>query len=402
MARVVIAGAGPAGAVLAYLLARRGVEVVLLERHTDFAREFRGEVLQPGGLEPFRQMGLWKQLEAVPHTTLGALELYLNGRRVARAAFDPEAFGDYQPRWLSQPALLEMLVQEAAQHPSFTLERGANVRSLVEQDGRVVGVRLVGDREVRGDLVVGADGRSSAVRRRARLPQQADRAPMDVVWCKLPLPEFLAGDPHARFYAGAGHLAVAAPVYDDALQLAWIIEKGSYGELRERGVPEYLEEMARHVSPDLAAHVHRHRDDGVSPFLLSVVADRVTEWTRPGLLVIGDAAHTMSPVGAQGINIAIRDAVVAANHLVPTFREGPDPAAIDRASRAIQDERLREVSLIQRIQAQPPRVVLRNTWWSRLALRAAMPLLAAAVPLARNGPLFRRFAFGVTDVRLQV
>jgi 2-polyprenyl-6-methoxyphenol hydroxylase-like FAD-dependent oxidoreductase len=402
MSRVLVVGAGPGGATLAYLLARRGIDVVLFERQRDFAREFRGEVLFPSGLEPFRQMGLWNELNAVPHVELGAVELYVNGAKLVRAAFDAVTFGELAPRWTSQPALLEMLIEQTQRFPNFRFERGTAVRGLIMDNGRVVGVTLSHGSEERGDLVVGADGRTSIVRRRSEVEVREDATPMDIVWCKLPLPDYLRSDPHIRGYVGNGHLLISAPVYDGRLQMAWIIAKGSYGELRERGMPACLDEMAAHVSPDLAAHLRRHREDAVQPFLLSTVSDRVRRWSRPGMLLIGDAAHTMSPVGAQGLNIAIRDAIVGANHLIPTFEADGSPPAVDAACRRIERERLREVAQIQRLQALPPRIILRDSWWSRLALSAAARLLGSDIARARGGVAFRRFAFGVTEVELSV
>jgi 2-polyprenyl-6-methoxyphenol hydroxylase-like FAD-dependent oxidoreductase len=404
--RVIVVGAGPAGASLAFLLARRGVEVILLERQTDFAREFRGEVLLPGGLEALHQMGLASELDSVPHVTLERVEIYVNGRPRVRAGFDPETFGPLAPRWMSQPGLLELLVAKAGAHPSFRLERGATVRNLVHADGRCVGVRVLGaagERELRADLVVGADGRSSVVRRRAELREDRDATPMDVVWCKLPLPEYARRDRVLRGYLGGGHLLLAAPIYDGRLQIAWVIRKGSFGELQERGMPACLEEMAKHVSPDLAEHLRRHAHDAVEPFLLWTVSDRVRDWTAPGLLVIGDAAHTMSPVGAQGINIALRDALVAANHLVPALlATDADPAALDAACRRVQAEREPEVAAIQRLQARAPRILLNRAWWAR-GLLWILPLLVGPDPLrGRGGAVFRRIAFGTTEVKLVV
>ena len=403
--RVIVVGAGPAGAALAFLLARRGIEVVLLERHTDFAREFRGEVLLPGGLEAVDQMGLWDAFDRIDHVKLEALELYVNRKRRLRTSFVPDGFGRYAPRWVSQPALLEMLVEKAAAFPAFRLERGAAVRALVHEGGRCVGVRVLaaaGERELRADLVVGCDGRSSMVRRRAGLPEAQDPVPMDVVWCKLPLPAYAIRDKPLRGYVGGGHLLLAAPVYGGLLQIAWLIRKGAFGELRERGMPACLEEMAKHVSPDLAGHLRRHARDAVQPFLLSTVSDRALEWSRPGLLVIGDAAHTMSPVGAQGLNIALRDALVAANRLVPVLLARGGAAEIDAAARAVQDERVPEVSEIQRIQAVPPRVLFRDAWWTRLLLRIVPLLLGSELARGRRALLVRRFLFGVTEVRLSV
>jgi len=406
MAHVLVVGAGPAGATLALLLARRGLQVTLLERHADFAREFRGEVLMPSGLDVIRQVGLWDELQSVPQVTLPAIELYVAGRRRARADFSRAAVGELQPLWISQPGMLEMLVAKAAEGPGFRLERGVAVRALLEKDGRITGVRALSpdghEQEHRADLVVGADGRTSVVRKRGGLEVDSDPTPMDVVWCKLPRPDFSRRAPALRAYFGTGHLLLAAPVYDDKLQLAWIIRKGSFGELRERGMPECLEEMAGFVSPDLAGHIREHRHASVEPFLLWTVSDRVREWTRPGLLVIGDAAHTMSPVGAQGINIALRDAVVAANHLVPVLEAGAGPDAIDAAARRVQEERVPEVRAIQRLQAGPPRVLFSNAWWARQVLRIAPLAMRLDIARGRRGNLFGRFGFGVTDVRLRV
>ncbi len=226
---------------------------------------------------------------------------------------------------------------------------------------------------------------------------------MDVVWFKVPRPDFQSADPHARLYLGHGHLLIAAPIYDAKLQVAWIIPKGSFGEIRERGLPQCIEAMARHVSPDLAKHLMEHRDRATEPFLLRVVSDRVEAWAKPGALLIGDAAHTMSPVGAQGLNIALRDAIVAANQLVPVLGGRATASDIDAAARRVQQERLREVATIQRLQAIPPRILLRDTWWSRAALRI-LPLLARAniVRGRRGGAVFRRFSRGVTTVHLEV
>lgn len=402
MSRVIVVGAGPAGATLAYLLARRGTETLLVERQHDFAREFRGEVLFPGGMEPFRQMGLGEALDAVPHVELKAAEIHIRGRQPIRADFDLAAFGGTLPRWTSQPALLEMLVAQASAHPHFRLERGIRVREVIEDDGRVVGVELQDGRREQADLVVGADGRTSLVRRRSQIPVDEDSVPMDVVWCKLPQPSYLDSDPHIRAYVGGGHLLIAAPTYDDRMQIAWIIEKGRYGDVRAEGMPACLDEMAQHVSGDLAEHIRAHREDSIQPFLLSTVSDRVRHWSKPGMLLIGDAAHTMSPVGAQGLNIAIRDAVVAANRLVPVLEGEAGQEAIDAAAQAIEAERIPEVAWIQRMQARAPPVILRDTWWTRLLLGVVPRLLASDIARARRGNVFRRVAFGVTDVSVAV
>ncbi len=403
MARVVIVGAGPAGAALAYLLARRGIDTTLLERHSDFEREFRGEVLMPSGRDALAQMGLDSEVERLPRSDLRAIEFYFRGRRLARVTPPADGLGGALPTWLPQPALLEMLVAQSEKTGAFRLERGATVRDLVRENGRVVGVRAqtpAGEREFRGDLVVGADGRASAVRRRAEIPVQHAWVAIDVVWCRLPRPAFLDADPHFRFYVGGGHLCLVAPVPGNAIQIGWVIRKGAFGELRRRGIAEWIDTLAAHVSPDLAEHLRAHRNDAVQPFLLDAVSDRVARWTLPGLLLIGDAAHAMSPVVAQGINIALRDAIVAANRLVPVLSGAAAPAEIDAAAAGVEAERLPEVAEIQRIQSFPQRVILSNAWWAGLVLRVVPRLIARNV--GRGGALFRRIAFGVTEVKLRV
>ena len=402
---VIIVGAGPAGAVLGFLLGRSGVRTTLLERHADFTREFRGEVLMPGGLEPFQQMGLWKQLNDVPHVVIERMKLYANGKHVVELELSASVFGRYRPRWVSQPDLLEMLVAEAARFPNFRLIRGTAVRDLIRKNDRVVGVTLAGDtdnRELRGDFVIGADGRASKVRACSDLTVKRDPIPMDVVWIKVPRPKERKGslDNELRAYAGGGHVLICAPTPDGKLQLGWLIAKGSFRDLRSRGLPALLDEMSMHVDADLAQHLEQHRKESTKPFLLSVVSDHVYSWTTPGMLLIGDAAHAMSPVGAQGINLAIRDAIVASNHLGPVFRTGSHLSECDAAAQAVQAERMEEVTTVQRLQSYPPKVLLRNAWWTRTLLHLLPYFMRGDARQFRNESVLRQFAWGVSDVRI--
>jgi 2-polyprenyl-6-methoxyphenol hydroxylase-like FAD-dependent oxidoreductase len=397
MARTLIVGAGPAGAALAVLLARRGVEVALLERHVDFAREFRGEALMPSGVDALRQMGI--TLDGVPQVPLEVLEVYRGARRLLRV--DATALGVTGPRIVSQPALLERLVAEAARAPSFRLERGVAVRDLVWEGGRVVGVRA-DEREWRADLVIGADGRASVVRARAGLAAEGSPQAFDVVWGKVPLPAFLAGRPTARAYFGRGHAALVFPAADGRLQVGWIIAKGSFGELRRRGMEAWIADMAGHVSPDLAAHLRAHATDVTHPFLLDVRCERLARWSRPGLLLLGDAAHPMSPVGGQGINIALRDALVAANHLGAALGGGASAAAVDLAAERVQSERLPEVIDIQGLQRAAPRVLFGPSRVRAFVFDRLLPFLVRTGLAARvAGAVFDRFANGVARVRLE-
>ncbi len=405
MAHVAIVGAGPGGAALAWLLARRGIGVTLIERQTDFDREFRGEVLMPSGIDAVRQMGLGDAFDALPHAAPRVLDLHINGRRVRRFTL-PEVIGE-TPRMVSQPQMLEMLVARCAGFEGFTLLRGESVSELVEKDGRTVGVRLAGPaaREIRADLVVGADGRGSKVRRRAGLHDESDAELFDVVWFRLPMPDALREVGGAvQVFVRPGQACLAFPTFDDRMQVGWIIEKGRFGDLRRRGTDAWLADVSSQIVGPLGDHVARSRDALERPFVLDVVCYLLQRWTAPGVLLIGDASHPMSPVGGQGLNIALRDAIVAANHLVPPLLAGADPAALDAACAAVQAERYPEVKEVERFQRIPPRFFFRGGFWVPIVLGLGSLVLRS--PLARRPrrlpAITRTFLHGVREVRLEV
>jgi 2-polyprenyl-6-methoxyphenol hydroxylase-like FAD-dependent oxidoreductase len=398
MSHVVIVGAGPAGASLGYMLAGRGIEVTLLERRRDFAREFRGEILMPGGIAALEQMGVGEQLADLPCHRQSSIDVYLNGRQLFNETIDDA--DDLRILAVSQSALLEMLVDLAALNGSFKLIRGASVRELSRDGERVTGVRIrtdEGEQELQADLVIGADGRNSVVRRQADLASREVSPPMDIVWCKLPCPDNWPG---VRAYAGRGHLLIAYHTWGDMLQLGWVILKGTFGDLRSRGIEQWVEEMANHVSADFAQHLHAHRESVEKPFLLDVACDCVDCWSVPGVLVIGDAAHTMSPVGGQGINIALRDAIVAEKHLVPVLlHPQTDQGSLAAALAAIQAERMPEIREIQELQAQPPEIILSRAWWGEPVRGLLGALLSMPAVRRRAGGRVGAFFYGVTDVQ---
>ncbi len=401
--RVAIVGAGPAGAALAFMLARRGIAVTLVERQSDFAREFRGEGLMPGGVEALAQMGLGADLESLPQARIEALDVYLNRRHrlhIDASALPPET---PLPRFVSQPALLEMLVAQAGKHAGFELLRGASVRDLMHGAGRVTGLRVDGaggTRELPADFVIGCDGRASLVRKRANLERPREAQGFDVVWCKLPLPPFMRG--RLRGCVGRGHLAIVFEAPDGLLQLGWAIDKGTYGDIRRAGIEHWIEELAATVPDDLAGWIRGHAREVSQPFVLDVVCDHLDVWSAPGVLLLGDAAHPMSPVGAQGINIALRDAVVAANHLGPALLRRDTPDELDRAARRISEERLPEVKEIQALQRGAPAVLFQRTLGARLLMGIVVPF-ALRTGLARLAVarVFPRFARGTRAVRLE-
>jgi 2-polyprenyl-6-methoxyphenol hydroxylase-like FAD-dependent oxidoreductase len=403
---VMIVGAGPAGALLAYLLASRGVAVTLIERQSDFAREFRGEALMPSGVDAIAQSGLGALLDRVPHATPDALSLYRDGKLALRANAAEVLPPGARALIVSQPHLLEAIVERASESEGFTFMRGAVVRDLLRDAlGRVRGVRVDterGPRETPARLVIGADGRSSVVRRRGGFAVRKIGAPLDVVWAKLPWPACYGDSRPVRGYLGNAHLLIAIPAPDGLLQIAWVIRKGSFGELRSRGPEQWVHEMAAHVSADLADHLRAHAGEITRPFLLDAETDRVLGWSRRGALLIGDAAHTMSPVGAQGINLALRDALVAANQLVPALQGDADDARLDAAAARIEAERGPEIDAIQEIAQRPPRIVM-GTFPGAELVRALVLALAGTAPgrraIARVGGLLLH---GVREVKLAV
>jgi 2-polyprenyl-6-methoxyphenol hydroxylase-like FAD-dependent oxidoreductase len=404
--RVVIVGAGPAGMALAYLLARRGVDVTVLETHLDFARVFRGEGLQRSGIDAFRQMGLGEQFDRIPHIEARTIEIYSGGRLLVRA--DPAGLGRGQARLVSQPALLQLLADEAGKYPSFRLERGVTMRDFLRENGRVVGVRASatdkdGPREYRADLVVGADGRNAATRKHSGFPEFSAPQSYDILWLKVPYPDSYPDRTTGVFEMAPSRAAVAFPTADGQLQVGFVIPKGGYAALRARGAEKWTEELIGRLPAYLADHLRAHREAVAGATLLNVVCGRLTEWTAPGLLLIGDAAHPMSPVGGQGVNIALRDALVAANHLCPVLTAGGDPSAIDAATRRVQDERWPEIEAVQQMQENQARLLFAPDRWSSRLMHRLLPLLV------RTGLLqwlhrkeYRLMSDGVVPVRLMV
>jgi 2-polyprenyl-6-methoxyphenol hydroxylase-like FAD-dependent oxidoreductase len=402
-AQVLIVGAGPAGMALAYLLARRGVGVTVLEAHHDFARAFRGEGLQRSGIDAFRQMGLGEAFDRLPHVEPKAVEVYSHGRLVVRA--DPAGLGRAQARLVSQPALLQLLADEAGRFPGFRLEFGVAVRDFRRDDAaRVVGVRATaadGPREYRADLVVGADGRHAATRKHSGLPEWLTPQGFDVLWLKVPFPDDYPDRAMGLFDMAADRAAVAFPTADGQLQVGFVILKNSFAALRT--TDGWADQLIARLPAFLADHLRARREAVTGATLLNVVCGRLTEWAAPGLLLIGDAAHPMSPVGGQGVNLALRDALVAANHLVPVLTAGGGPAAIDTAARRVRDERWPEIVAAQQIQEHQARMMFTpDGWRTRLVHRLLPWLLRTGLFALLNRRESRLMSEGFVPVRLAV
>jgi len=316
--RCCIAGGGPAGIMLGLLLARTGVEVLVLEKHADFLRDFRGDTIHPSTLEVMHELGLLEDLLKLPHQKAPRLNAQVGGLALTVADFThlPTRCGfiAFMPQW----DFLNFLAERGARYPTFTLRMQAEMTGLVEEAGCVVGLQATtpdGPLEVRASLVVGADGRHSVVRARAGLQVDEFGAPMDVLWFRLSRRPGDSEDPVARFEMGRIFIMLNR---GEHWQCGFVIPKGSLAQLQERGLPAFRNGVAQ-LAPFVADRVGE-LSDWAAIKLLTVQVDRLTRWYRPGLLCIGDAAHAMSPVGGVGINLAIQDAVAASNLLAAPLR----------------------------------------------------------------------------------
>ncbi len=316
---VCVAGGGPAGLMLALLLARSGVRVVLLEKHADFLRDFRGDTVHPSTLDLLDQLGLGDPLAGLPHRDAGRLAVTFADGSFVLADFGRLRVAHPYIRFLPQWHLLNLLATTAEQYQSFTLLRSHEVTDVIRDRGIVAGVRARGpdgDVEVRAYLTVAADGRTSTVRERLNLGLREFGAPMDVLWFRLPRRPGDGEGLEMRIGPGRVQLGIDRGEY---WQIAAVIPKGGYQTVQSTGLPAFRESVAR-LAPEFADRVSQIGSwDDVK--VLSVRVDRLRRWYAPGVLLIGDAAHAMSPIGGVGINLAVQDAVAAARILAEPIRQ---------------------------------------------------------------------------------
>ncbi|HET7604477.1 MAG TPA: FAD-dependent oxidoreductase [Sphingomicrobium sp.] len=337
---LVIAGGGPAGMMAGLLFARAGCNVLVLEKHADFFRDFRGDTVHPSTLELLRELGLIDEFLKRPHDEVRTLSVRVADRKVTIADMRhlpvESRFVALMPQW----DFLDFLAQEARHYPTFSLRMEAEAVDLIIEDGRVAGVRLKDGEQVRARLTIAADGRSSVLRGKAGLPKQDLGAPIDVLWFRLPKQETPTNVTGGTF--GSGTLVVEID-RGDYWQCAYVVPKGAADEIQARSIDEFRMDVAK-AAPELASVVDTLKDwDQVK--LLSVSLDRLTRWSRPGLLAIGDAAHAMSPVGGVGINLAVQDAVAAANILARPLARGEN---VDPLLEQVQQRRMLPTKVIQR------------------------------------------------------
>jgi 2-polyprenyl-6-methoxyphenol hydroxylase-like FAD-dependent oxidoreductase len=329
-----IVGGGPAGMMLGFLLARAGVEVVVLEKHADFLRDFRGDTIHPSTLELMHELGILEEFLKRPHQEARELAGKIANETIKIADFTHLPthckFLAFMPQW----DFLNFIVEQAKRYPGFQVKMQAEATDLIEQNGRIVAVIAktpAGAMEIRAGLTIGADGRHSIMRDRAGLQVIDLGAPMDVLWMRL---SRHPRDPGQTLgHAEAGRIFVMID-REDYWQCGFVIPKGAADEIRKQGIEPFRDDIAR-LEPFLRDRVSELRDwNDVS--LLTVRVDRLRQWWRPGLLCIGDAAHAMSPVGGVGINLAIQDAVAAANILAPKLGAG---SLTDHDLQAVQRRR---------------------------------------------------------------
>ena len=343
--RCVISGGGPAGLMAGFLLARAGVEVVVLEKHRDFLRDFRGDTIHPSTLRIMEALGLLDELLARPHYPFRHMEFSFGDRPVPVVDFTPlgkrTGFVAMMPQW----DFLDFVAQKAAAYPGFTLLMRTESEALIEDGGRVTGLRAVGPSgpvEIRADLVLVADGRDSALRDTAGLDVQDLGAPIDVLWFRVSRASGENPESLGRLKDGS---IVIQLNRGDYWQMAFIVPKNGAERVRAEGLAAFRRRVG--AATGIEAARLEEIDDWDKVKLLSVQVNRLQRWWREGLLCIGDAAHAMSPVGGVGINLAVQDAVAAANILAAPLRNGT--LSVDHLQQ-VQKRRLWPARVTQRFQ----------------------------------------------------
>ncbi len=365
---------------LGFLLARAGIDVAVLEKHADFLRDFRGDIVHPSTLELMVELGLIDEFLKLPHQKAYQISGKIGEQSVTMADFShlPTRckFLALIPQW----DFLNFLADHGRRFATFHLHMRTEVTDLIEENGRVVGVRATspgGDLDIRADLVVGCDGRHSTIRERAGLIVENIGAPIDVLWFRISRHKDDATDMFGHIEAGKMMVMLDR---GDYWQCAYVIPKGGIDRVKAAGLPAFRDAVVE-MTPFFQDRIGEISDwDDVK--LLTVAVDRLRQWHKPGLLCIGDAAHAMSPVGGVGINLAVQDAVAAANELAMPLREG---RVTNDMLAAVQQRRSLPMRLIQRIQ-----VVVQNMLLAPALASTARPTVPFPVKLMQYFPVLRR------------
>ena len=380
----VIAGGGPAGMMLGLLLARDGVDVTVLEKHRDFLRDFRGDTVHPSTLQIMHELGLLEEFLALPHARVFQAGIDIGARHYAFADLsrlpEPCNFIAMMPQW-------DFLVRKARAYPKFRLLMETEAKDLLAQSNPKTGERIAGvlaksassNIQIRAGLTVAADGRHSALRTKSGLKLKELGAPFDVLWLRLPR---LPGEPDdVAGKLATGQMFVMIP-RGDYWQCAMVIAKGGFDAIRAEGITAFRQRLR--VATDFEdGSIEDAIHDFVQVKLLTVAVNRLMQWTRPGLLCIGDAAHAMSPMGGIGINLAVQDAVAAANILAPILRKGvPRLGELNK----VQKRREFPTRMVQMFQVAIQNRFLAPTKSAVAAVAAGPPCLLAEIPGALHRP----------------
>jgi 2-polyprenyl-6-methoxyphenol hydroxylase-like FAD-dependent oxidoreductase len=378
----VIAGGGPAGMMLGFLLARAGVDVTVLEKHRDFLRDFRGDTVHPSTLQIMHELGLLEKFLKLPHTRITKGTLEIGDRQFVIGDFSrlPTLckFIALMPQW----DFLDFIAGEAKRFPNFHLRMQTRADDLMTEEGVVTGVTATGPDgplALKAGLTVAADGRTSILRDKSGLTVDDLGAPFDVLWLRLPV---LPGDPADLIGKVKGGQLFVMIYRADYWQCAYLIPKGGFDTIKAEGLPKFRERLKQ-----IAGFTAGRIDDAITDFdqikLLTVTVDRLRQWARPGLVCIGDAAHAMSPIGGVGINLAIQDAVATANLLGPALLKGtPDLAVL----KTVQARREFPTKVIQAFQVTAQNRLLAPTLQS---MKTPEPPLF--VKLLDSWPWLRQF-----------
>jgi 2-polyprenyl-6-methoxyphenol hydroxylase-like FAD-dependent oxidoreductase len=375
-----IAGGGPAGMMLGFLLARAGIDVIVLEKHKDFFRDFRGDTIHPSTLELMHELGLLDEFLKIPHQEVSRLTFQVGAERIPMVDFRhlPTRckFVALMPQW----DFLDFIAKQGRRYPHFQLRMETEATGLITEGDRVVGLRAktpAGDLEIRAALAVGCDGRHSTVRQSAKLEVEDVGAPIDVLWFRL-------SRKTSDTEASGGHIEAGKMLVTlnrgDYWQCAYVIPKGGIETVKREGLAAFRDRVSE-IEPFLKDRVGElHSFDDIK--LLTVAIDRLRQWHRPGLLCIGDAAHAMSPVGGVGVNLAVQDAVAAANILAEPLRAS-GVTSVHLA--AVQARRAFPMQVIQRMQ-----VIVQNKLLSPALASRERPKPPLVMRLIQWFPVLRR------------